>query len=295
MTISPNLTRSVLGLSVGTGDAVVMSNNSTLIIGGTTLDINGTLRIDAGANGTDLRIDGAAALDGTGSLLLGGTSNNSRIIGAGTLTNTATIAGRGNIGANQLSLVNAVGGLVDANVNAAANSGAVLFLDPRNGDGFSNQGVMQASNGGLLQLYGGFGGAFNNAGGIIRAVGANSEVQLLSGASVTGGTLQTSGGGLIRGNASQTYHFADLTIDVGTQVRADNNSNLGVLRDDHQHRHHHRRCGCQRDRHRIAGQHHLRWQRRGCLDHDGSWLQQRANRRGRYPDERRRAHDPRPG
>jgi hypothetical protein len=80
---------------------------------------------------------------------------------------------------------------VDANV-----SGQVLYLDPANAaNTFVNQGLFEATGGGILQLSGNGGGSFSNAGGTILANGATSQVQLVSGANVTGGTLSTINGG----------------------------------------------------------------------------------------------------
>ena len=80
---------------------------------------------------------------------------------------------------------------------------------------------MQASNGGVLIFTGNGSGTVNNAGGIIQAVGAGSEVQLTNNAAITGGTLTTSGGGVIRENNGQNAFISDLT-NAGTFIVNDN-------------------------------------------------------------------------
>ena len=216
-------TRSVLDLDINSGDSVAVSNNSVLNINGAELDVDGELRIESGSSSTTVNFTNSTLLSGSGSLSLSQINNNSRLGGGGVLTNAATIDGRGNIGLNQLALTNATGGLIDAN-----NTGAILVIDPRAGDGLTNLGTMQASSGGILQLTGFGGGGFANDGGLIQAIGEGSEIQLLTNASVVGGTLRTEDGGVIRGNTSQNYFFTDVTFDTGTQVIANNNSDFGV-------------------------------------------------------------------
>ena len=60
----------------------------------------------------------------------------------------------------------------------------------------SIKGTLRASNGGILWLSGGSGGAFDNTGGIIRALDL-SAVELIGGVSITGGTFTTAGSGVI--------------------------------------------------------------------------------------------------
>ncbi|MCB1095366.1 MAG: hypothetical protein KDN22_07270, partial [Verrucomicrobiae bacterium] len=216
-------TRNALSLEVDAGDAISIGNNSILHINGQALQVDGVIRIDATNSGTSLSINNPnTALSGGGTISL--TGGNSRIVGTGGLINGATIEGLGNIGFNQTAIVNSAGGLINAN-----SGGNALFLDPRNDGGLVNQGILRASGSGILQISGGGGGGFNNVGGIIEAIGADSEVQLFSGASITGGTIRSEGGGLIRGNTSDNYYFTDVTFSGGTQVRANNNSDFGVL------------------------------------------------------------------
>ena len=225
-------TAALTSATLDAGSQVQVDNNALLQLAGSLTTLGTDLVVAAGANATDIEILGNVTFGGDGSVSLESTTatgNNARIRGSAgnTLTNAAghTIHGRGNIGANTAMVV-INHGTISADDSADS---AVLFIDPGNGSDLQNRATMQAVGGGLLQLYGGFGGAFDNAGGTIQAVGAGSEVQLISGASVTGGTLHTEGGGLIRGAVSQSYFFNNVTFDVGTQVQADNNSAFGVI------------------------------------------------------------------
>src|SRR5207248_1088744 len=58
---------------------------------------------------------------------------------------------------------------------------------------------------------------FDNNSGTITAIGAGSEVQLVAGATVTGGLLTTSGGGVIRTPTGNTASLSNLT-NIGTFI-----------------------------------------------------------------------------
>ncbi len=209
------------------GGTLIANNGSdTGVIG--TIDNTGTIQINAGGSLTALELAGAAnsttVLTGGGTTTLSG--SNARITDVDANNRTLdiqdqTVRGEGNIGANTVDVNVAAGNLVDANVN-----GGTLTLDPSSSAlGFTNAGTLRASAGGVLQLTGSGGGGFNNAGGTIQAL-AGSEVRLTTNASVAGGTLTTSGGGVIRGIASQNYFLADLT-HAGTFI-AENNTDTGI-------------------------------------------------------------------
>ena len=205
--------------SVFSGAGVVQFDNNTDTTFNGTINNSGNLLINAGGNLTRLVLGGDITLTGGGTLTLGGV--NAQITGGFQLTNVNnTIQGQGNIGANLASVLNQTGGTINANLTSAA-----LFVDPGSG-GFANQGLMEAINGGLLQLTGNGGGAFNNTGGIILANGTGSEVQLLSNVSITAGTLQTLNGGVIRAVSGQSVFLNGLTI-AGTYV-VDNNADTHI-------------------------------------------------------------------
>ena len=132
------------------------------------------------------------------------------------------ISGIGTNGQNTTAFTNSAAGIIQAN-------GGSLTLDPvataaDGGASFLNNGTLRSTGGGTLVLTGSGGGTFTNNNRIEALTG--SEVQLTSGASITGGTLATSGTGLIRANASQDVFLNDLTL-AGNLV-SDNNTDLGI-------------------------------------------------------------------
>jgi hypothetical protein len=121
--------------------------------------------------------------------------------GGGLLINVNnTIQGAGQIGNTQMSLNNQ--GTINANVcGAGANP---LIVNPLTGTHITNTntGTMEATNGGTLELQ----ANFDNTGGTIQAVGTNSIVLLnTAGTSFSGGTLTTSGGGVIGAKTSNGF------------------------------------------------------------------------------------------
>jgi hypothetical protein len=196
----------------------VVADNAFLTVSGAIMN-TGNFKLDSNGNGTDILISGDTAFSGSGSVTLAGSFNaRVRAAAAGaklTIGSGQTFAGRGQIGFNDLIVLNQ--GLIDANVTSQA-----LQIDAINmTDGFRNQGTMQASNGGVLVLTGNGNGAVNNTGGTIQAIGAGSEVQLTNGASIAGGILTTSTGGVIRENGGQNASISDLT-NAGTFIVNDN-------------------------------------------------------------------------
>ena len=127
-----------------------------------------------------LRLSGTVSLTGGGSLVLAGAGTDSvRADGAaGELINTDnTICGSGNIGHDQLALVNH--GLIHANV-----SGQTLELNPADAAGMTNTGTLRASSGGTLKLHN---DTFTNTGGALD-IQAGSRLELQD-VTVNGGRL----------------------------------------------------------------------------------------------------------
>ncbi len=169
----------------------VNDNNADTHVTGTITNL-GSISLNSAGNVTRLLLDSDLTLTGGGTVTLVGP--NAQVFGGFQLTNVNNvIQGQGNLGANVTTILNQVGGVINANVN-----GQILFVDPvNNPSGFVNQGVFEATNGGLLQLTGNGGGAFVNTGSTILASGSGSEIQLLQNVDVTGGTLSATGGGII--------------------------------------------------------------------------------------------------
>ncbi len=193
--------------STFSGAGVIQFDNNTDTTIRGTINNSGNIVLNSTGNLTRLILGSAVQLTGGGAVnLVGG--GNAQIIGSFTLTNVDnTIQGFGNLGGNSATFVNQAGGVVNANV-----TGQALFVDPGNAaNAFVNQGLMEATNGGLLQLTGGGGGAFVNTGGVILANGAASQVQLINSVSITGGTLNTANGGGIHTTSGQVAFLSNLT------------------------------------------------------------------------------------
>src|SRR6202030_3817457 len=216
-----------------------VTNNSTTFLSGT-INSNGTISVNSTGSFTDLRIADGTTLTGGGSVLLSDSPNN-RIYGAAnsgteTLTNVNnTISGAGQIGvSNSIEFINQSAGVINA--TSATNA---LIISPTtngtlvsaNGGGFVNQGLLEATAAGGLVLNG---GQFNNTGGVILADGATSQVQLINSASVAGGTLRTTNGGLfsISGNASVdqiTGTLGTITVTGSGTLSATNGINFNGI------------------------------------------------------------------
>jgi hypothetical protein len=214
------------------GTYTIADGSSTVVLG--TINNTGTILINANTNNSFLDVQGPVSLTGAGTVTLATLGSAPPIIRANcscgaVLTNVNnTIQGTGTIGNNGLPLVNQ--GIIDANV-----SGATLFV---NGP-LTNPNLMEATNGGILQIAG---TTDNNLGGTIVANGAGSQVQIV-GATIQGGTLNTTAGGLLgipTGNSSTLDGNAQGTINnkgvftvadgsVATLIGTINNTNAILL------------------------------------------------------------------
>jgi hypothetical protein len=182
---TPNGQTSNLGGVTITGTYAVQNNGRTNITG--TITNNGSLQLNSVGNLTELVVNAASAtLAGTGTLAMGNNTNN-LIFGAASadvLTNKSTIQGSGNIGDNQMGLVNS--GTINANQSNA--------LTIQTTSGTTNTGTLEGTNGATLNLTG---DTYTNTSGTIQATGTNSAVNLNS-STISGGTLTTSSGGIIQ-------------------------------------------------------------------------------------------------
>ncbi len=192
---------SFLGAPVGAVAYLDGLSNGALTINGTyTSDTNtntyllgaiknqGTIQLNGGG-GSNIQLLG----DSTSVMLTGGGIINMTVAGGGgnafidqavggvTLTNVNnTIQGAGNIGNGGLTLVN------QATINANS-SGQTLLLN--GSGGVTNTGLMEASNGGVLQMNS---VTVNNGGGHITA-NSGSNVQIFGNSVIQGGTLTNNG------------------------------------------------------------------------------------------------------
>ena len=219
--ITANSGDTTLNLDINLGsDILNIGNNTELTIqsGGNILN-NGALNLNSGGNTTELIIDGATTLSGTGTVTMSNNTNN-YITGGGTFTNKQTIQGAGNIGNNNLTLVNSGStAIIDANVSST------LQINPNGGT--TNTGTLEATAGGVLELSG---STVANTGGLIQAMGTNSTVELNS-VSITGGTLTSSSGGVIESVdvwSGSLPTLTGVTISSGSTVNVLNNDGLAL-------------------------------------------------------------------
>ncbi len=191
-----------------------LAGNSTVTTVGGLITNTGLISLNSTGNFTDLVLNGNVTLTGSGTINL---TSADRILGSGILTNTNNLIqgdtnSGGGLGTNQIGIVNQAGGIINAD-----HSGLVLNVDPNPVNGLINQGLMEATSGGILLLNGNGGGGFTNAGATITAQNG-STVELTNGASVTGGTLSTVGTGVLQNLNTAT--LTSLTL-AGNFVAAD--------------------------------------------------------------------------
>jgi hypothetical protein len=203
--VTMNINPTVGRLAVDANDTLSIANAVTFFLaaggfpGAGAVVNNGSILFNNAGSGIDWRIVGDVSLSGTGTVTMNNLANNQIFSNSGTsrltVGNGQTIQGSGNLGAAFMSLTN--------NGTVTANQSTRLLIQPHNAGDFTNtaSGIWEATGGGTLQLGSGL---FNHS-GILRAVGAGSQVQLLTGASLVGGPLTTSSGGEIRSaNATLT-------------------------------------------------------------------------------------------
>ena len=173
----------------------------------TALTNNGTVTLGNGSGSSSrLTLRGDTALGGTGTLVLDSTNaivsdESNGITALLTVGADQTIAGFGQLGENQIDVVN--NGLVSANA-----PGGTLIVDPT--VSFANAGTLRAANGGTLELRA---GAFDNV-GTIEAL-AGSTVEAASGANVLqvlGANEQGPGG--LDSIVGGTFRAIDGTLNV---------------------------------------------------------------------------------
>ena len=200
------------GVTIAACSNVQVSDDTTLTLQDTidcnaTVTNDGTITLAQGCH-SSLIINGNITLAGSGTVVLSGDTDS--IVGTGegknTLHNANTIEGSGTIGGDDLVFINQACGIVDADM-----CGHTLVLDT--GTTVINLGLLEATNGGTLEIE----DSVCNVGGTIAASGRGSVVDL-DGATVTGGTLETSCGGLIETTGTST--LLNVTIADGSTLEA---------------------------------------------------------------------------
>ena len=166
------------------GSLSLANNTTTTLLG--TLTNNGTLSFTNTGTGVDLRLSGNVILGGNGLITLNNFGNNRIFANTSgdrlTIGSGQTVQGSGNLGSGQTTFTN--------NGTVIANQSTALVLQPGGGTGdfTNNAGGIIRADGGTLQLSG---GTFTNN-GVIEALNG-SLVQLINNTNVVGGTLATSG------------------------------------------------------------------------------------------------------
>jgi hypothetical protein len=197
---------SVLNLTIDSGGALTM-DGGYLHITQKSLTNNGSITV---SNEATLFTDSPATitLSGTGTIDL--QTSDASIAGTGfpyaTLVNQTIIQGQGTIGIGESitnqGTINATGGTLNVEPSAAS---------------ITNTGVMEASSGATLFIAFGGPGNLTNTGATIEALDRGTVV--LEGPTVTGGTLTTTGSGVLEtsnpvgpvlNNLTMAGHFLDL-------------------------------------------------------------------------------------
>ncbi len=188
-----NTTVTINDLTIDSPDQLDINAGQTLTLtSGSTLSNDGTLDINTFTFGnTTLRLSGAGNVDfiGNGTLIMSDVQ--ARIIGTNSgekLTiQDMTIEGAGAIGGGTMELELQSGAEINANL-----SGKTMTIDP-DSNGVTNAGLIRSTNGGQVTFSS---GDIDNTGGTVRAENS-STVRLQSNADLSGGTIETSGSGVI--------------------------------------------------------------------------------------------------
>lgn len=216
-TVTMNLSPSVRDLVIASGNTLLFANGQDLFVNGIVTN-NGVIYVNhTGSSGsTEFIAMTNISLSGTGMIRLSRRANsgNSRVnSNAGfSLTQQSghTITGAGIMGA---SLVNF--GLIQADVSLAT-TGNTLLLD---GNSKTNHGLFQAAANSVLQFDT---LTVDNTGGTIRAL-ADSFVVFSGGVTVTGGSVESVGTGVVQTYDPANTVFQELTINghISTASRGD--------------------------------------------------------------------------
>jgi len=199
--VTLNLTATVDNLTVDAGDTLMIANTRSLTVSGAAgagsiLNSGLVLLQSSGTLTTLFAATGPVALSGGGTIQMSNNTNN-RLVGStgGSFINLDNlIHGAGQIGGGATDFTNAATILADEPLG--------IIIDPA-ANPFVNTGVLRAINGSTLRLQV---GSFTNDGGLIEALSAS--VVDLSTATISGGTISTSGTGVIRAVASTSNLFA---------------------------------------------------------------------------------------
>ena len=218
-----------LGSAKNSGEQLVL-NNSAFFVDQNALTNNGLITIASGSQLTSG--SGTVTFGGTGTITLDDSAG-SAILGTqgGEVFGTGQVVqGAGNIGNNNTIITN--NGLISGNVNNAT-AAQTLDIDPAGGNGgvgagngfgtngnsgLYNTGTIQATGGGVVNLYGGL--YENSATGLIQAE-TGSTVNLQNDVRILNGTLTTAGTGVIDA-INGTQYLQTVTLSSGSNLSVSN-------------------------------------------------------------------------
>ncbi len=212
-------------LTLSTGSTYTGANGTLTQVLGTIVN-HGNIQINGGASSdTRLFLTGNTTLQGGGAVTLNNGANGAYITDTfdggftltnGTATSASTIRGSGQIGnGGDLQLANNALSTVNANV-----SGATLYL---NGGTVTNTGLLEATNGGNLQIsttVNNLNGTISTDSGLGSAVSVSSTIQ----GGTLGGTLQTNGSATLDGSTR-----GSLTLSTGATYTGGAGTTTNVL------------------------------------------------------------------
>jgi fibronectin-binding autotransporter adhesin len=188
------------------GDSVTVDNNALLEAYGN-ISNAGTITLSGTGNGTQLYLENSLTLSGGGTINLNTTNGQytGLVTGAAgsVLTTSSNITGAGTVGNGELNFVNS--GTINANISAQT-----LLVNPDTCPTCTNTntGTLEATGGAQLTLSN---GTWTQSGAGTITAAANSDVLLQSNVSITGGTLSTTGSGVIYNGASQAVFLTNVT------------------------------------------------------------------------------------
>ena len=199
------------------GSLQVTTNNTLTLLG--TITNTGTIGLDSTYNNTDLIVASpTVTLNGGGTIELAGNNTADRIYGAvtaDTLVNVNnTIEGFGQLGANQLTLINDAAGVIDATgANGLTIQTATTVI---------NDGLIEATGAGYLALA----STVSNTTGTILAAGAAVYLNL---GDVQGGLLMSTGAGVFEANGQTTLDGSAHAVTVAGSLQVTTNNTLTLL------------------------------------------------------------------
>ena len=191
----------VSGVTISSGSQFEVPNSDFTYFTGTITN-QGTITLDSTSTYSQFYVpSGTTTLTGGGTLVMGGGAPYGLIdgaSGAAFVNSNNTIEGYGNIGYDALTLTN--NGTINANTSpTVVNQPLVIQAGP---GGMTNTSILEATNGGTLEIEN---TTLTNSGSsaVIQANGSdtsgNASNVVLSSSTITGGTLSTSGAGVIYG------------------------------------------------------------------------------------------------